>query len=67
PPAARAWLRLLLTLNDRPFADGFDETRAEQYLAAEIVLIVFPIVWKVRHVSFFVGSHCCLKRKELLV
>lgn len=37
--AARAWLRLLLTLNDRPFADGFDETRAEQYLAAEILLI----------------------------
>jgi hypothetical protein len=35
-------------------------------LAAEIVLIVFPIVWKVRHVSFFVGSHCCLKRKRVV-
>lgn len=35
-------------------------------LAAEIVLIVFPIVWKVRHVSFLVGIHFCLKIKELL-
>lgn len=36
---ARAWLGLLPTLNGLPFADDFDETRAGQHLAAEIVLL----------------------------
>ncbi len=36
---AMAWLRQLLRLNGRPFADAFDESRAADQQVAEIVLL----------------------------
>lgn len=35
---AQAWLRQLLRLNGRPFADSFDESLADSYQVAQIIL-----------------------------